>query len=335
LKRKYLFLIPKHFNRSAAPNNYVQILRHSLFIILKFYEFYRLKVGHGMKKLFNFLIYGNFFIAACAALQAWQTIYIRHYGVDGNPHIIFVFVATFFLYNIHKPLTFYLKKDLFDNTTPHDERTKKRLNKSKNFETPLSILTFTAGMISLECYLRFYIDIQWQLMGVGLLSMAYVLPIWKGKRLRDIPYLKVFVIAGVWAFVTVIFPLKSFAKEWYACDTFMIFERMAFILAITLPFDIRDMAWDKKTSVKTIPLSMGIKKTKILSYLLLFLSFLIACFIFSMTVYTLNTLVAIGISLLISAFLIYKVDEKRGDYFYYVFIDGMLLLQSVLVCFVF
>ncbi len=293
------------------------------------------KVVYSMKKLFDFLIYGNFLIAACAAFQAWQTICIRHYSVDGNPQIIFIFAATFFLYNIHKPLTFYLKKDLFYDITAFDERTKKRLNKSKDFETPLSILTFTAGMVSLECYLRFYVDIQWQLMGVGLLSMAYVLPIWKGKRLRDIPYLKVFVIAGVWAFVTVIFPLKSFAKEWYTCDTFMIFERMAFILAITLPFDIRDMEWDKKTGVKTIPLSMGIKKTKILSYSLLLLSFLIAVFIFSMTVYTINTLVAISLSLLVSAYLIHKVDEKRGDYFYYVFIDGMLLLQSVLVCFIF
>lgn len=288
-----------------------------------------------LKKGFDFIIYGNFFIATCAALQAWQTVHIRHYSIDGNPHIIFIFVATFFLYNIHKPITFFLKKTDLNEIAPQDKRTENRLKKSKAFEAPLSILTFIAGMTALECYLRLYIDSQWQIVGIGIISMAYVLPLWNGKRLRDIPYIKIFMIAGVWAFVTVIFPLKAFAKNWYSCDTFLIFERLTFILAITLPFDIRDMAWDKKTGVTTIPLSIGIKKTKILAYLLLFMSFLITFFIYFMSVYSLNTLIATSISIVASAYLIHKTDKNKDDYFYYFLLDGTLLLQSILVCFIF
>ena len=145
------------------------------------------------------------------------------------------------------------------------------------------------------------------------------------------PYIKIFIIAGVWAFVTVIFPIKSFGKEWYSCDTFMVVERMAFVLAITIPFDIRDMAFDAKTGVKTIPLSIGIQKSKWLSIFLLIASFSTACMIYMMGVYLLNTLIAIGISILISAFVIYKIDDKRTDYFYYFLVDGLLLLQSILV----
>ena len=281
-------------------------------------------------KFFDFLIYGNFFIALCAAAQAYQTLYLRHYSIDGNPHIIFVFSATFFLYNIHKAITFYLKKDILQSDT-RVKPTEQRFLKAKAFETPISILTFTAGMVSLETYLRFYIDTQWLVASVGALCLTYVLPIFNGKRLRDIPYLKIFVIAGVWAFVTVTFPLKAFAKEWYSCDTFMIVEKVFFILAITIPFDIRDMALDAKTGVKTIPLSIGIKNSKWLAYSMLAVSFLNVLFIYMMSVYTLNSLIAIGISLAISAFVIYKTDEKRGDYFYYFFVDGLLLLQTLLV----
>lgn len=283
-----------------------------------------------LKKIFDFLLYGNFFIALCAAAQAVQTLYIRHLSVDGNPHIVFIFTATFFLYNIHKPITFYLKKNILEHN-PAVERTEARFIHAKEFEAPLSILTFTAGLVCLETFFRFYISVQWLLFFVGLLSLAYVLPIFNGKRLRDVPYIKIFIIAGVWAFVTVTFPIKAFGQEWYSCDTFMVVERMAFVLAITIPFDIRDMAFDAKTGVKTIPLSMGIQKSKWLSLFFLTLSFSIACMIFMMGVYLLNTLIAIGISILISAYIIYKINDKRSDYYYYFLVDGLLLLQSILV----
>lgn len=280
-------------------------------------------------KIGDFIVYGNVFIAACAALQAWQTIHLRHYSVDGHPHIIFIFVATFFLYNIHKPLTFFLKKQDFQEIAAHDKRTEERLLKSKAFEAPLSILIFIAGMTTLECYLRFHIDSQWQIVGAGTVSIAYVLPIWKGKRLRDIPYIKIFMIAGVWTFVTVIFPLKAFAKVWYSCDTFIIFERFTFLLALTLPFDIRDRAWDKKTGVKTIPLSIGIARTQKLAYALLGISYLLTLFIYSMTVYPLYYLISTTIVLILSAYCISLSHKKQNDYFYYVALDGMLFLQSV------
>ncbi len=281
-------------------------------------------------RIFDFIIYGNFFIALCATAQTLQTVKLRHYSIDGNPHLIFVFAATFLLYNIHKILTFRFRKEDFDNITPATQRTITRFLKAKFFETPLSILTFTAGMVSLECYLRFYIDTQWLVVGAGAMCLFYIMPILNGKRLRDIPYIKVFMIAGVWAFVTVIFPLKAFAKEWYSCDTFLIFEKLAFILALTLPFDIRDISWDTRTKVKTIPLSIGVINSKRLSLALLIVSFTISALIFMMGVYTIKTLIAIGISLAISAWVIYQADESKNDYFYYFVLDGMLLLQSAL-----
>ena len=53
-------------------------------------------------------------------------------------------------------------------------------------------------------------------------------------------------------------------------DTFLLIsKRFLFIMAITLPFDIRDMYQDRKFHLKTIPVLMGEKRSLILCQMLL------------------------------------------------------------------
>ena len=64
-------------------------------------------------KIINFLLYGNVFIALCAYSQTVQTCrFLGDDNVSQSVLPIFVAAATFFLYNIHKPITFFLKKQL-------------------------------------------------------------------------------------------------------------------------------------------------------------------------------------------------------------------------------
>ena len=51
----------------------------------------------------------------------------------------------------------------------------------------------------------------------------------------------------------------------------MFFERFLFIMAITIPFDIRDLKIDNQVGLKTIPSILGIKKSKMIAYFLLIL----------------------------------------------------------------
>ena len=90
-------------------------------------------------KIINFLLYGNVFIALCAYSQTVQTCrFLGDDNVSQSVLPIFVAAATFFLYNIHKPITFFLKKQLIDN---------QRFMKTKSFSSPLSILTILAGLL--------------------------------------------------------------------------------------------------------------------------------------------------------------------------------------------
>jgi 4-hydroxybenzoate polyprenyltransferase len=282
-----------------------------------------------LRNLADFLLYGNFFIALCAVAMAFQTCHLRYFSVAGSPLLIFIFSSTFFLYNSHKFITFYLKKEIIDN---------QRFIYIKRFDAPLSILTFIALLLSFDTYMMLGMDIKRDVALIALPSMLYVLPVFKGKRLRDLPYLKIFLITGVWVCVCVLLPTLALGKAWWTTDAIIAFEKAFFIFALTIPFDIRDRAWDKKLGVKTIPLSLGspsdnigVEKSKQLAYKCLILSFLMSCILIFSKNYSYWTLFKLGLSLIITYFVIKKTDDSKDDYFYLFCIDGMMLLQSLIV----
>jgi hypothetical protein len=102
----------------------------------------------------------------------------------------------------------------------------------------------------------------------ALLTFFYVVPLLKHKNLRTFSGLKVFIVGFVWAGVTVILPI--FASEIsltsYVWINFS--QRFLLVVALTLPFEIRDLRWDT-THLKTIPQQLGLKNTKFIGLLLL------------------------------------------------------------------
>ena len=275
-----------------------------------------------LRNVADFLLYGNFFIALCAVAMTLQTCHLRYFNVAGSPILIFIFSATFFLYNIHKFITVFLKKEVVEN---------QRFIKMKRFDTPLSILTFIALMLSFETYMMLGMDIKGVVALIALPSILYVVPIFNGKRLRDLPYLKIFIITSVWVSVCVILPTLCLGKDWWTTDAIVALEKAFFIFALTIPFDIRDRAWDLKMGVKTIPLSISVEKSKKLAYKALCLSFLMACILIFTKNYSYWTLFKIGISLIVTYFIIKKTDDTKDDYFYLFCMDGMMILQSLIV----
>ncbi len=272
-------------------------------------------------KIINFILYGNVFIALCAYSQTVQTCrFLGDDNVSQSILPIFVTAATFFLYNIHKPITFFLKKQVVHN---------QRFLKTKSFSTPLSILTVFTGFLCFYFFFRLKITTQMGLCVAALFSLAYVLPIFGGKRLRDLPFVKIFTIAFVWAYVTVILPVQEYGNILDRHVKFMFIERILFVFALTIPFDIRDIDVDNKTHVKTIPLSIGIKNAKNLGILAL-----IGCIfiVFTMTqqgIYSFKNAIALLLTYIASAVVVGFSQKDRNDYYFYGLTDGMMLLQSL------
>jgi len=103
---------------------------------------------------------------------------------------------------------------------------------------------------------------------LGLFTALYALPIFGNEtNLRGVSGIKIFVIALVWAGVTVLLPVADHIHL-YSLDVILVFiQRFFFVIVITLPFEIRDLRFDM-ARLGTIPQIFGIKKTRIIGFLL-------------------------------------------------------------------
>jgi hypothetical protein len=146
---------------------------------------------------------------------------------------------------------------------------------------------------------------------LGFVSFCYSLP-FKGLGLRTIPFLKLFLIAFVWAgsSIGLLLVVHHSLLQHYAVFTSVFF----FVIGITIPFDIRDAKIDE-LELKTIPQILGIKGAKILSITCLILSMVFFYIEFHLwTAFTLSWYLTSIISILFCVF-----SSPKNSPFYYSF----------------
>lgn len=147
--------------------------------------------------------------------------------------------------------------------------------------------------------------------------------------LRNIPYLKIFLIAYVWASATVIFPMLHEHLIIQNPKTIaLFFERFFFTLAITIPFDIRDKVGDKKQGLNTLVSLLGSSKSKVLSLFLL-----ISCGVLTYYFHTNYFLHFVAVYIL-TAFLVIFSSHKRSEWYFTGFIDGLFVFEFLILFFI-
>ena len=167
--------------------------------------------------------------------------------------------------------------------------------------------------------LKFQLSKLLKLFPFGILTLAYAFSFFKingkSRSIRYVPGFKIFIIALVWSGSIVFFPFE------YEGKTKLYFiELLFFIIAYTLPFDIRDLNFDDKV-VKTLPMILGIEKTKYLGITLLGLSIVLHFYIFK-DLYLLQYLI---ICIVVVLFLI-KSTSNQSKYFCSLWVEGIPIL---------
>lgn len=102
---------------------------------------------------------------------------------------------------------------------------------------------------------------------IGLLTLLYAIPFVASKNIRSITGLKIYVVAICWAITTVLLPLVYYNLTFEKEVLVNFFQIIALVIALIIPFDIRDLEYDNK-QLNTIPQQFGVKKAKGLSVLL-------------------------------------------------------------------
>ena len=166
------------------------------------------------------------------------------------------------------------------------------------------------------------------LVPIMVLSLAYALPVFPGKkRLRDYPYIKIFLIGSLWTLLTIGIPvMHANTYSWYII-TLLLLERFLFIFSLTIPFDLRDIRVDQEHKVWTIPMVLGIKWAKRLSMSLLLAALLLLGFlVYHFHVWSPRAYTILILTYGVAGWLIYKSKSHGSDYFFSIFIDGVMIL---------
>ena len=198
------------------------------------------------------------------------------------------------------------------------------------------MVTFTIVSLLSLIPLFFLISIESRILLIflGIISFFYSLPIFTlGDQkfgLRNIPGLKQFLITLVWTMSTVLLPIleahnRHFTSVSMRDTTILIAKRFLFVAALTIPFDIRDLFEDRKSGLKTVPVVWGEKNAYLLCQALLF-GYLVLLFLFKNGGFNANFW-ALAITALLTGWLIFKSKWEKNEYYYFFYMDGVLILQ--------
>lgn len=263
-------------------------------------------------------IFSNLFVALCVAAYTHLT-YILYKLPQQNSFLIslMVFCFTYTTYNGQR--LFRLKQKVSSY-----KELGERLKWVVKHQKKLIFSSVLLGITGLVVLIFINPACSILLIPMGAISLFYVVPIpIINKSLRDINFLKIYTIAFVWALIIVGLPFIENQGFNFINETFILAftQCFLFIVAITLPFDIRDLPFDKKTDLKTIPLTIGIPNTIILIQLLISASIIVFYFLPIIKSHLIGLMIAHCITIIITLF----TTKKRKELFYAGWVESTVL----------
>jgi hypothetical protein len=271
-------------------------------------------------KILDFLVASNIYVSLGAYSLTWLSM--QFYQTENTELSLFVFFSTLFAYNFMRLVRVHPML-LEGESSRHNSIFKLRIL--------LWVICILSGLISFYFFIDIYQPILSLLVAMAAISLAYALPVYKkgGEwlRLRDVPGVKIFLIAIVWSLVTEGFPALMSGDT---IKVLPLIERFLFIFAITIPFDIRDLRFDDQ-DLSTIPQYFGVKNARRIGIVaLLFAELILAYRFFFMGDFNLLGIIAIYLTYELSAFLIYKSHPNQTERFVTLGVEGMSILIGLL-----
>lgn len=278
--------------------------------------------------ILDFLLFSNLFIAICAVAQGLVTYHLLQVPAD-RYILAFLFFSTIGLYNFSMLLA-----------KPKDPQNSPYTRVRWIFSHHRLIISITLiALLSIIPLGLWYLSIESKLLMIftGLLAVGYNVPFLTLNQqkigLRNIPGIKLFLIALVWSVSCVLLPIIELEKNHLinisSTETLLlVFKRFLFVAAITVPFDIRDLFQDKLYALKTIPVILGERKAYIFCQFLL-LGYLALLLLFNQI--TLPDIAGLSLTLILTGWLIFRSNIRKNEYYYFFYLDGTMLLQYLVL----
>jgi len=270
-----------------------------------------------VKRIFNFYIFSNIHVAL--ATFSLTKITLLKYDIQENIVPFFIFFSTFVSYNFIRLYRIDVVQDWVFEFVKANRK---------------SIVGLSIASVLLVVYLGTSLRLESLIVLIpfGMFTLFYVIPFPINKEgtmpLRNLAFLKVFLIAISWAGVTVLIPLLNYNIAIRQNEIFIFIQRFLFILVITLPFDIRDLRHDSDT-LKTIPQVFGVQQTKRIGllFVMLFLGIEIVKNSLTSSSFRIHLMIA-----LLSLFFLFRAKESQHPYYSAFFVESLPIVW--LLCFI-
>jgi 4-hydroxybenzoate polyprenyltransferase len=237
-----------------------------------------------------------------------------------NDVAAFVFFATICSYSFH----WYL--------TSHSEIPSDRIEWTNKYRYILACLFIIS--IAGAAYFFFHLLQHWFWLSLSaIITFLYSAPKIPQKHfraLRKIAIGKTIFLAFVWMYATTILPVIISGKRWQPDILFFILSRAFLIYAICILFDYRDRTDDKAAGIRSMITyfsEKGIRRLFACSLIIFILSSLSLLY-YSYSIKAVIFLLMPGI---ITGLLYNYAKQNFSDLFFYLVLDGIMMLSSLLM----
>lgn len=263
-----------------------------------------------IKSVINYIIYSNLVVSISVGILT--TGILTHFNIPNSlPYGLFTAFSTLFVYNGQRLVKI---KQYQSNWLTW-------ASNHKNWLLFVMLIAFVASVLTLFVQIGIGIPGFVLLFISASISVFYVIRV-RRKSLREVQYLKIHLISAIWCLLLITFP---FVNEGITDNlTTLLLLHYCYILAVAIPFDIRDLKYDPK-SQKTIPQIIGVRGSKILGVVLLIVFAIGIPLIFSEFRWNVLFYLAVLIQIILLCF----TNPNSKDWYCAGFIDGSIAILGL------
>lgn len=284
------------------------------------------------------IFFGNYFYGLCVVTLSIEASLQQLIPLNTIVYYIAIFAATTLYYTYA-----YLSINV---ANPHNQRTvwylyhKPAMQWSQIILTIVFIICAAKILQTLWSHVQNISTTEWIIiLAVPIIAALYYginLPIITTKNLRQLGWLKPFVIGFVWAAIVTVYPViynNIINKTTYhitLLSILLFIKNFMFVTVLCIMFDIKDYAADHNQQLKTFVVSVGLRKT--IFYIIIPLSIIgLSTFIIFATSrqFPLLRILINTLPFLLLIIVAYSLQRRKSILYYLAIIDGLLLLKSI------
>ena len=183
------------------------------------------------------------------------------------------------------------------------------------------------GFVALLVSMFLFIQLFNELFIISVFSIAMIIAVWYvlplfGVKLRQIKFLKGILVALVWTIVVTWTPLFQ-SKYIHVNASYYLLGTFFYILALTIPFDVRDIKLDGPKKY-TLPQLVGVSIAKKIS-----VGFVVLALLCTIHLNWISIMLSLVLLTVYGILLYYQKAEMRSGY--YLLFDSMILVYAGLL----